>query len=73
MKMIYEIGMILRSRNHGGKITLMAKRSYPVNGIYDCYSHDSKITSQYGTIELVRYWEFRGEYDKATKILYGGK
>jgi hypothetical protein len=80
--MIYEVGMILRSKEHGGRLTILECITKPFmrpfltfSTLYtlNCLNHDNKLISKYSPIELDMYWEITGEYDKTVKILYGAK
>jgi len=61
------IGMIYKSRVHGGKLTVM-KLDWP--WMFSCLNHDSNVISHYSIEELTNSWVFSGEFNKAVVALY---
>lgn len=63
----YEIGMILRSRIHGGTITLIGQ---PREGWFNCLNKDSNHVDERAVTSLRDSWMWHGSYNKTVKLLY---
>ncbi len=66
---VYPIGVVLRSRIHGGLITVLGHKM-PWTGYLQCRSHDNGLTSDYTTEQLDEEFEFYG-WNKAMVMLHG--